>query len=523
MTANDEAGSALEGNLTRTADNYDAVPYDSRPIFRAHPARLAAMAHLFGIDAPDPAAARVLELGCAAGGNLIPMAMFNPGMRCVGIDIGKRQIEDGQRRVAEAGLTNVELIHGSITEIGPDLGEFDYIVTHGVYSWVPHEVREAILAVCKRHLSPDGIAFVSYNVLPGWRMLQPLRDALRIMVPSGLSEVERGRMGRQVLEYIAATTPNVGPYSDMIRTTRDRVAGFTDSYLFHEYMEDVNEPQTFSGFMSDAARHGLGYLGESELTDMMPERHGEQFAETLARNSPDNIIDFEQLLDVLTGNPFRTTLLIHDNRLEQVNRSFTPERLAGLHFLPAYILQYREEGSSVVLSGPTLGERRYEEPLVVLLLRRLFNDAPASRTFPELVEGLGPEDAQASIVVLKNMLVGGAITISTLPMHSEMAGEFPVANPLARADAAAGRPETASRLHVGVGFGDMSPLLVARLDGSMDRAAIENFVREGFLAGKIDVRNEDGEKPEPHELDQAVRTYVNAGLRSISGHGLIDA
>src|SRR5947208_3557543 len=128
--------------------SYEEVPYDSKPLYPTHPDCLATVATLMGMKPAPVQRCRVLELGCASGGNLIPMAEALPDSAFVGVDLSERQIADGRAAVAELGLGNVELRHLSITDVPADWGPFDYVVCHGVYSWVPEHVRERILAVC---------------------------------------------------------------------------------------------------------------------------------------------------------------------------------------------------------------------------------------------------------------------------------------------------------------------------------------------------------------------------------------
>ena len=79
---------------------YDQVPYDSHPHFETHPSRIAAAVRLFSLPIPDVQISRILELGCASGGNLIPMAMYYPDARFLGVDISGVQINDGNARIA---------------------------------------------------------------------------------------------------------------------------------------------------------------------------------------------------------------------------------------------------------------------------------------------------------------------------------------------------------------------------------------------------------------------------------------
>src|SRR5262245_46505716 len=117
--------------------SYDTVPYESHPFAQSHPDRLATVATLLGLKPPPVARCRVLELGCASGGNLIPMAVGLPGSTFVGVELSRRQAEAGQRVIEALGLKNVELRHLSILDVDDDFGRFDYVVCHGVYSWVP--------------------------------------------------------------------------------------------------------------------------------------------------------------------------------------------------------------------------------------------------------------------------------------------------------------------------------------------------------------------------------------------------
>src|SRR3954470_9529675 len=108
--------------------SYDEVPYESKPLFSTHPDCLAAAARLRGLAAAAPSSCRVLELGCAAGGNLIPMAYGLPNSHFVGIDLSQRQIAEGQKLCRRLELPNIELKAASIADADSSWGEFDYIV-----------------------------------------------------------------------------------------------------------------------------------------------------------------------------------------------------------------------------------------------------------------------------------------------------------------------------------------------------------------------------------------------------------
>src|SRR3712207_4388996 len=162
---------------TMAANVYDEVRYSNYPYGQTHPDRLATVAILHGLEPPDPFHARVLEIGCGAGGNLMAMAAATPGIRALGGDLAAGPIADGQAAIAQIGLDNIELRQGDVLELADGrLGEFDYIVAHGVYGWIPALARDALLATIGASLAPNGIGYVSYNTNPGGYFRRMLRD-----------------------------------------------------------------------------------------------------------------------------------------------------------------------------------------------------------------------------------------------------------------------------------------------------------------------------------------------------------
>ncbi len=182
---------------------YDEVTYPGWPFPQAQPERLATLARLFGMAPADPAGCRMLELGCGDGGNALAVACAWPGARVVGIDLAPSAIDRGRALAAEAGIANVDLRVGDIARLPADLGEFDYVVAHGVYSWVPEPVRAALLDACRRHLAPQGVAFVSYNVLPGGHLRRMLREMLLMHVEEIEDPGRRCVAAREFLSWIA--------------------------------------------------------------------------------------------------------------------------------------------------------------------------------------------------------------------------------------------------------------------------------------------------------------------------------
>ena len=164
--------------MPREKDAYDAVAYPSFSYPNTHPDRLATMAILYGLIPAPVEQCRVLEIACNEGANLIPMAYAIPGSEFVGFDLARLPIKRGQERIPELGLTNVRIFQSDLLNVDAELGQFDYIIAHGLYAWVPEPVRERLLALCSELLGPHGVAFVSYNALPGGHLRNMIRDMM---------------------------------------------------------------------------------------------------------------------------------------------------------------------------------------------------------------------------------------------------------------------------------------------------------------------------------------------------------
>lgn len=294
---------------TPATTTYDETPYPSAAFPQSHPSRLAAMGRLFGLNPTSPAKARVLELGCADGSNLLPMAEQHPGATFLGIDASQVQIAAGQQALAAAALTNVELRFQNILDFPAAEGKFDFIIVHGIYSWVPEPVREKILAICQEHLTEHGIAYVSYNALPGWNMRRSLRDMM-LFHTRGLAQPQaKVQQARALLKFLADSVPTENnAYGLLLKSELQLVSGMADGHLFHDLLGDVNAPVYLHEFVAHASRCGLQYLSEPSLAHMLAGNFPDAVRDTLAKVG-NNIIAQEQYMDFLRNRSFRQTLL----------------------------------------------------------------------------------------------------------------------------------------------------------------------------------------------------------------------
>lgn len=312
--------------------DYDATPYTSDAFAQSAPGNLAAIAHVFGLDAPTVATARILEIGCAAAGNLIPFAATHPEARAVGIDLSRVQIDLGRARVDALGLRNVELIAGDVAAIDvAALGRFDFVVAHGVYSWVPETVRDAILALVRAVLAPNGVAYLSYNTYPGWKAKEVVRDAMLLAGGASGTPGEKVDAARDVVGFLRDVAPADGVLARTLAEFVARDEDFGDSYLLHDELETFNAPCYFYEFVGRAGGHGLAFLAEARPETMFPSNHGPRVAEYLTQKCGGSQVLVEQYLDFVVNRAFRESLLVHADRAPRIRYALDHGRFGALH------------------------------------------------------------------------------------------------------------------------------------------------------------------------------------------------
>jgi hypothetical protein len=264
------------------------------------------MARLFGLTPAPVDSARVLEIGCGDGMNLVASALVLPGATFHGIDLSRTAIERGRKQVRELGLTNVRLRQSDLRSWPQPGKPFHYVVAHGLYSWLPPGVRKTLLATIRNLLHPDGIAFVSYNAFPGAYLRQMVREM------AGLFAGEAGLpAARAWLETARQAPPGPTVYRAVVADEAADMLRREDGALFHDDFSKFNQPVWFRDFAKQAARHGLQYLAEADLATtglfgLPPDaaRQAEAFA------GPERLA-LEQYADYLRGRRFRQSLLCH--------------------------------------------------------------------------------------------------------------------------------------------------------------------------------------------------------------------
>ena len=323
---------ALDDSIDGLRADYDDAPYESYAHPRSSPGHLAAIALAFGLDSPDVSHARVLEIGCASAGNLIPFAAMYPHAHAVGIDLSRGQIEHGRQRVHALGLDNVELVVGDIARADlAALGQFDFIICHGVYSWVPDDVQEAILTACSHLLVPDGVAYLSYNVYPGWKAKEIVRDAMLLSADRAARPEDRVRAARDTVDFLQHVAQPDGVLAKALADYQELATQTGDYYLLHEELEAFNNPCYFRDLVDRARTHGLAYLADTQLEYMFAQNYGPTVVDHLAAEYGHDQVLLEQHLDFVVDRSFRETLLVHATRGDQIRHQLDRSSFGRLH------------------------------------------------------------------------------------------------------------------------------------------------------------------------------------------------
>ena len=468
------------------------MPYLSYAIRQTHVSNLEAIGRLFALQAPDCRRCRVLEIGGASGGNLLPMAAALPQSDFLCLDPSVRQIEEGRRHAAAAGLTNLRFRAEPIEALGQDR-RFDYIICHGVFSWVRQPVQDAILEALQACLAPNGIAFISYKTLPGWHAHRALREVLLRHCGRESTAAGRARRAREMLALLetAAQEPRSkwGPH--LLAEIRE-LRGSADEYLLHDQLEEHNEAFYFGDFMARAHRHGLQYLADADVATMYIGNVPKGIPPEIAMG--DDVEAIEQYIDFALNRLFRQTLLCRDS--VALNRMIVREAVDGCHvqsfLVPENAETFRAPGGLVMTTTDPIARET-----LALLARHAHFPVGAQAAMAQLRARLPAVDASVVAatfrrIVLQAFFSGGMRLFAIPPAYVASPSAWPQAIASARYEATY-RPAVTNARHEPLMLSEFERKLLLRLDGKTElarlvrelgeevRPALERFAASAFL------------------------------------------
>lgn len=475
--------------------SYEALPYEGKAITVTHPDVLATAARLRGLSPPNVERCRVLDLGCSTGGNIVAMALTIPNGTFVGVDLSPRQIDAARSTAATLGLRNVRFEAMSIADIGDDFGVFDYIVSHGVFSWVPPDVQSALLRVCARNLAPNGIAYVSYNTYPGWHLRDLVREMLVFHDRPALDAEQRVARGRELVEFMARSVLDKnGVYRSVLEEELHTLRASSDTYFLHEELEPVNRPMYFTEFVQHAAAAGLRYLSEASLSAFEARLESET-RERIRGWSADRIA-YEQYLDYLRNRTFRRSLLCRAETTfsetlmaDAIESMYLSIRSKPDPAAPAA----KEPGVEVFSTGDGISVTM-NHAVVLGALHALLDARPALLSFAQLLEETRARVARAGGDGPTKELLADAMlrcaSIRLVDVHVRAApgatalSVRPVASPLAILQAHHAQLVSTLRHH-NIELAPFDRFVLAHTDGTLDAPAMTDLVMSAFARGEL--------------------------------------
>lgn len=514
---------------------YDELPYEAYVYPQTHPDRLFNVATIFKLNPPTPEKSRILEIGCGTGGNLIPLAMLHPETQSLGVDLSGAQIEMANDAVREMGLTNIEFRQMDISKFPEDAGLFDYIICHGVFSWVPDFVRDSILEVCRRHLSPDGLAVISYNVLPGWGMVKTLRDMMMFHVRNFTDPAIKVKEARQLLNFLYQNVHSSNTvYRDMLQKEIDILSKTNDTYIFHEHLESQNHQYYLHEFVALAAAHDLTYVGDTEVSTMYVGNFNQTVQNTL--NQITDIVHQEQYMDFLYNRRFRHSILTHAANIPKISRNI--DKIIALNyyvqakFKPAPEQPEDKSRFKFVIIGADSNFETADQPTIAGF------KTLCAQTRPVKLETIA-RDAAAGNPGLSYDDILGALITNTLPLvmqgfinlHYEPYTFVTELSPKPRAFVWARKMAKIKNAKSGITnlrrenivLNPFQRALVTYLDGTNDFPALLELMVQEVVSDNLKMHIEDRKLTDPVEIRAILDNQIKSWMPYLAAQGLLEA
>lgn len=524
----------MDTRLTEITTSYDEIPYESHPFPQSHPDRMATLGRIFGLKPEPVTGCRVLEMGCASGGNLIPMAFHLPESNFVGVDASIKQVEMGRKIIHDLSLQNIRIEHASILDVDASWGIFDYVISHGVYSWVPDKVQDKMLAICAENLAPEGIAYISYNTYPGWHMREMIRRMMIYHTRQFSDSRQQVQQGRALIEFLSNSVPTENNhYGMLLKTELELIKRSNDSYLFHEHLEEFNQPLYFHQFADRAAGHGLQYLGEAEFGTMLASGFPKEVAETLKRISP-NIINTEQYMDFIRNRFFRQTILCRQGIT--LKRNLGPDDVLDLIVAssaqPETTVPDMSPNTQVSFRIPEGASVQTNRPLTKAALLVLRENWPRALTIDSLLREACLKIGDSTLI---NAQTRAILAADLLQCYSARVVDFrtwqadfttkvsdkPRVSKLAAYLGANGRIHSVNQRHELVALDVIGQNLVGILDGTRDRAAMLEHLFIRTRNGAINVNRDGKPLTDQWQVKDALLQALEAALSKMATSTLL--
>ncbi|MBI9045700.1 MAG: methyltransferase regulatory domain-containing protein [Anaerolineaceae bacterium] len=533
-------------------ESYDQFPYPSYAYTLSHPAKIAVIGKLLGLETPDVNNCRVLELGCAAGGNLIPMGYGLPRSTFVGVDLSETQINEGRALIEKLSIKNVSLLKMDLLNLGelldPGVG-FDYIIAHGVYSWVPKNVKISILNLCGKYLTKRGLAYISFNTYPGWHQIEVVREMMLFHSRNCVDPEEKARTAREKLAFMAEAMGEradsyalfVKKYADMLQDPRKSPKAKQDAFILHDELSLVNDPDYFYQFVEKTEKSGLQYLGDADFPTMMAYKIPKGTVEGFKQISSD-LVAYEQNKDFYSNRSFRRALLCQKDI--ELSRSINPSDLKSF-YMSSHVKIKGEKGITLQNgiqtfeddTGVIFSTDHQMTKAALMVLNLVW---PQFLSFDQLIleikkilqqTGCHPDDNEGEKLIetlCANLLHAYSRSTKIVDLRLDnpsievILQEKPLASPIARHQAKQQEMITNLR-HERIKLNPMDRNLLIRLDGqnNIDDIVlwfIDNFVK----TGELNLKRGDQVIEDQNEIKRIIKKMIIKDLYKLSRLGLLE-
>lgn len=475
--------------------SYDKVSYPGFTFPQTHPDRLATLAIAFGMQPAPIENCRVLELGCGDGSNLLSFAYVLPQSRFVGVDLATNHIRAARAAGAALDLKNAEFHELDVMKVNREVfGEFDFIIAHGLYSWVPEFVRARILDICGEMLAPNGVGYISYNAFPGCHVRAMVGEMMKYHARAASEPLDKARHAVAFLGFLAETSDRDSYFHQILQSEYENAIERRVENIYHDDLAEINQPFYFHEFAAQLDKRDLQYLAEADIAAMQIANLPANVRHAIKAFS-DDVVSLEQYLDFVRFRRFRQTLFCRKEI--KLRRELKPEILNN--FLLAAHLRVASENPIVERRAPIKFESvkgatfKIDHPLTKAALIHLCEIAPRALKFAELLEIARAEIASANASAdfeteeqrtaqfLLQLFEAGFIKLHVFqPEFANAPGERPRVSDFARLQAARGDFVTTL---TGVNLSldnDLKRELLLLLDGATDKTELARALGAKF-------------------------------------------
>lgn len=504
--------------------DYESVPYRGHPITATAPARmtLASLAH--GGPRPSLEAPRVLEIGCGDGANLLPLAYFHPRWQLVGVDSSARAIATAREGARALGIDNIVFHESDLASFEPE-GEHEFVIAHGVYSWIDADRRAALRRLARRALTSSGLAYVSFNAMPGWGVRGRIRDALLRTAERPTLDAARAR----VEDLVGLVPEERNDWTMLLSHELERARVAPDAYLAHEYLAPDNHAFWLGEVSRDFRADGLRYAGDGFFG--VTEGFVDPALRTRAEALVEDPIAREEMIDLIAFRQLRAALFCRDDApvpsaLEVLEHTF----VAGAARRRSDPFDLSAEAEEV-FDSPYGREVRVRSPLSKMALLVLADRYPEGFRVERLIaecrdrlasHDIAPEPGDEA------RLREGLSTLAALldvelrldapPLRIEPRAR-PRALALTRHEAERSEAVT-SALHTMIPLDPLDRAIVVRLDGSRSASEVADAIADACSNGELEL--EGAPAGGPH-LRAFARERADRAITLLGWWGLLEA